>query len=199
MWGNDKRYGGANVGMGYGANTHGAQQMRFVDGTAYFGAEGAQMGAHQQNHQHHQHQHHQHQHHNHHHPPSYRSHEEISLDVPPGGFFNVVDCRWKEVIKAPVQAIDQVTRACSTQRHLIRDKNKKGFPNLCEDYHMSVCMQGQHCKLFHLSCEWVNEMRKPHQEALEVAREEFQRIQAEGKTFTVFCPNLKEVCYPFFV
>ena len=163
-----------NVNALHMANQMNQHSMRFVGGTAYFDEREAL--AQQQ------------------HMGGAHCDEEPVLDTPPGGFFNAVDCKWKEVLKVPLSAIDQVTRACSTQRHLLRDKTKKGFPNLCEDYHSGSCLQGSQCKLFHLRRVWVDERRKPHQESLELAREEFKRIQAEGKAFTVFCPNLKEVC-----
>eukprot|EP01063_Lacrimia_lanifica_P012341 TRINITY_DN1895_c0_g1_i1.p1 TRINITY_DN1895_c0_g1~~TRINITY_DN1895_c0_g1_i1.p1 ORF type:complete len:686 (+),score=258.12 TRINITY_DN1895_c0_g1_i1:204-2060(+) len=129
----------------------------------------------------------------HHH--GHGGYDEPVLDTPPNGMFSTVDCKWKEVLKVPVDAIQQVTKACSTQRHMLRDKGKKSMqthPNICEDFHEGYCSQGPQCKLFHLKRSWLEHHRRPHQEALEVARQEFLQIQKEKRSFTVFCPSLKE-------
>eukprot|EP01064_Diplonema_japonicum_P011530 TRINITY_DN1893_c0_g2_i1.p1 TRINITY_DN1893_c0_g2~~TRINITY_DN1893_c0_g2_i1.p1 ORF type:complete len:696 (+),score=174.67 TRINITY_DN1893_c0_g2_i1:142-2088(+) len=119
----------------------------------------------------------------------------LEMDKPQGGLFCTVDCKWKEVLRVPPHAISQLTRACSTQRNMLKDKGRKGaqnHPNVCEDYHTGTCPNGTQCKLFHLKRDWLEGKRKPHQDALEQARVEFHRIQKEKKHFTVFCPNLKE-------
>eukprot|EP00755_Sulcionema_specki_P020044 Sspe_Gene.70977::Locus_41959_Transcript_1_1_Confidence_1.000_Length_2290::g.70977::m.70977 len=120
------------------------------------------------------------------------------LDNPPGGKFMAVDCKWKEVVEIPVEAIAQVTRASSTQRHTLareRVTNRRGppvHPNICEDFLAGRCENGYACKLFHVNPEWLMDHRRPHQEALEQAKAEFERMQRTGRSFTVFCPDLKE-------
>eukprot|EP01060_Flectonema_neradi_P014954 TRINITY_DN21655_c0_g1_i1.p1 TRINITY_DN21655_c0_g1~~TRINITY_DN21655_c0_g1_i1.p1 ORF type:complete len:650 (+),score=162.09 TRINITY_DN21655_c0_g1_i1:86-1951(+) len=122
--------------------------------------------------------------------------EELEMVMPPNGVFNSVDCKWKEVLKVPTHGIHQVTKACWQQRYANRDgkngKKSQNHPNVCEDFHAGVCMNGSQCKLFHIRRDWLENHRKPHQTSLETARQEFEAIQKEGKHFTVFCPNLKE-------
>ena len=122
--------------------------------------------------------------------------EELEMVMPPNGVFNSVDCKWKEVLKVPTHGIHQVTKACWQQKFANRDtkggKKTQNHPNVCEDFHAGVCMNGSQCKLFHIRRDWLENHRKPHQTSLETARTEFEKIQREGRHFTVFCPNLKE-------